>query len=508
VRDQTAVLAFNPSLEQTAIVTALADYEDGKAEGAAVIQYNWTSNTLDNVVNADASSVGPLLLGDVHGDGTLDLFVGGRVIPGRWPEPATSRLYRNTGNKFVLDTENSGLLAHVGLVSGAVFSDLDGDGFPELILACEWGPVRIFHNDHGRLAEWNPPVDVSKLKLQSSNSQFTLSQLTGWWNGVCTADLDGDGRMDIIASNWGLNSPYRASVEHPVEVYYGDLSGQGLVDVVEAEYEPELNAVTPRRYRDALTASLPFIAGRFATHKAYSEAALDDVLGEARTRAKVVRAVTLATTVFFNRGDHFEAVPLPAEAQFSPAFAVTVADFNGDGCEDLFLSQNFFETEPGVPRLDAGRGLLLFGDGKGGFRPVPGQESGIKIYGEQRGAAVADFDEDGRSDLVVTQNWGQTRLLKNTQAKPGIRVKLRGPTFNSRGIGAVMRLKFGQRFGPARELHAGSGYLSQDSAIAVMATPEPATSLWIRWPGGKETSTTLADSAHEVVVNHDGKLLR
>jgi hypothetical protein len=507
-RNQTAVLGFNPSLDQTAILTALANYEDGKAEGPCVRQYNWTSNTLAEMVEADASSVGPLLLGDIDGNGTLDLFVGGRVIPGRWPEPASSRLYRNTGNKFVLDTENSALLTHAGLVTGAVFSDLDGDGFPELILACEWGPVRIFHNDHGRLSEWNPPVDVSKLQVQPSNGASSLSQLTGWWNGVCTADLDGDGRMDIIASNWGLNSPYRASAQHPVEVYYGDLSGQGLVDVIETEYEPELNAVAPRRYRDALTASLPFIAGRFPTHKAYSEATLDDVLGEARTRANMVRAVTLATTVFLNRGDHFEAVPLPAEAQFSPAFAVTVADFNGDGCEDLFLSQNFFAAEPGIPRLDAGRGLLLFGDGKGGLRAVPGQESGIKIYGEQRGAAVADFDEDGRPDLVVTQNGGQTRLFKNTQAKPGIRVTLQGPALNSRGIGAVMRLKFGERIGPARELHAGSGYLSQDSAIAVLAVPEPATSLWIRWPGGKVTTTTLPENAQEVVVNEDGKLLR
>jgi len=506
-RDQTSVLGWNPGPGQTAILTALANYEDGKAEGTAVSQYNWISNKLDELVATDLSSVGPLLLGDIDGDGALDLFVGGRVIGGRWPEPASSRLYRNNNGEFVLDVENTKHLAKVGLVSGAVFSDLDGDGFPELILACEWGPVRIFHNDHGRFTEWNPWVDLSKLESPSSKSNTSLSQLTGWWNGVSTADLDGDGRMDIIASNWGLNSPYQASQEHPTEVYYGDLSGQGMVDVVEAEYESELKAMAPRRYRDALTASLPFVAGRFATHKAYSEASLNEVLDEARTRAKLVRAVTLATTVLLNRGDHFEAVPLPPEAQFAPAFAVTVADFNGDGCEDLFLSQNFFATEPGIPRLDAGRGLLLLGDGKGGLRAVPGQESGIKVYGEQRGAAVADFNEDGRTDLVVTQNGAQTRLFKNTGGKPGIRVKLQGPTLNPRGIGAVIRLKFGERFGPARELRGGSGYLSQDSAITVMAAPEGPTGLWIRWPGGKVTTTSLPDTAKEVLVNFDGKLL-
>src|SRR5262249_13067098 len=154
-----------------------------------------------------------------------------------------------------------------------------------------------------------------------------------------------DGRLDIIVANWGLNSPYQASREHPVQVYYGDLGGQGIVDVVEAEYEPELNAVAPRRERDALAPSMPFIAGRFATHRAYSEATLEAVLGEARQRAKVAEGTTLATTVLLNRGEHFEAVELPPEVQFAPVFAVVAADFNGDGNEDVFLSQNFFATE-------------------------------------------------------------------------------------------------------------------------------------------------------------------
>jgi len=138
-------------------------------------------------------------------------------------------------------------------------------------------------------------------------------------------------------SNWGLNSPYQATAQHPAQVYYGDLAGAGVVDIVEAEYEPELNALAPRRYRDALTASLPFIAGRFATHKAYSEATLEAVLGEARARARVVEATTLATMAFLNRGDHFEVVALPPEAQFAPAFGIVVADFNGDGMPRCFL---------------------------------------------------------------------------------------------------------------------------------------------------------------------------
>jgi len=287
-------------------------------------------------------------------------------------------------------------------------------------------------------------------------------------------------------------------MEYPVQVNYGDLGVQDIVDVVEAEYEPELNAVAPRRERDALTPSMPFIAGRFATHRAYSEATLEAVLGEARQRAKVVEATTLATTVWLNRGERFEGIELPPEVQFAPALGVVVADFNGDGNEDVFLSQNFFAIEPTIPRLDAGRGLLLLGDGKGGLKPVPGQESGIKVYGEQRGAAAADFDEDGRMDLVVTQNGGQTRLFHNVGSKPALRVKLHGPEGNPRGIGAVVRLKFGEQFGPARELHAGSGYLSQDSSTVVLGTPKTPTSIWVRWPGGKVTEAEVTAGAREL----------
>src|SRR5205823_946390 len=133
-------------------------------------------------------------------------------------------------------------------------------------------------------------------------------------------------------------------------------------------------------------------------------------------------------------------------------------DFNGDGFEDVFLSQNCFAVPAIEPRLDAGRGLLLLGSAGGKLTAMPGQLSGIEIYGEQRGSAVADFDEDGCADLLVTQNNGPTRLLKNSRGKPGLRVKLKGPAGNPDGIGAILRLEFAERLGPAREVHGGSGY--------------------------------------------------
>ncbi|HEY5912313.1 MAG TPA: FG-GAP-like repeat-containing protein [Verrucomicrobiae bacterium] len=527
-RDQTGILGWVTPTGNGAILTGLANYEDGLAQGAAVSQYLWASNTVSQVIGADTSSTGPILLGDVDGDGDLDLFVGGRVIAGRWPEPASSRLYRNEGGKFVLDTETTRLLEKVGLVSGAVFSDLDGDGFGELVLACEWGSIRLFHNDHGRFKEMDMPVTYAGVapspgaaaseagpRQHSLNEpdkgmllrpgKSALRQLTGWWNGVTTADLDGDGRLDIIASNWGLNNPYQASPDHPTEVYYGDLGGLGQMDVIEAEFEPELNAIAPRRYRDPVVASLAFVAARLPTHKAFSEASLETVLGEARARARVVQARTLATTAFLNRGNHFEAVVLPPEAQFAPAFAVVAADFDGDGREDVFLSQNFFANEPSTPRCDAGRGLLLLGNGKGGLRAVRGQESGIKVYGEQRGAAAGDFNEDCRVDLAIGQNGGPTVLYQNVQAKPGLRVRLVGPPRNPLAIGAVVRLKFGDRLGAAREIHGGSGYLSEDGTVQVMGLSGVPTQIQIRWPGGKITES-MVPRGSEIQVSYDAQV--
>jgi hypothetical protein len=171
------------------------------------------------------------------------------------------------------------------------------------------------------------------------------------------------------------------------------------------------------------------------------------VIKDREAKMQKLTASTLETTVFLNRKDHFEARPLPAEAQFTPTFGICVADFDGDGDEDIFLAQNFFAFRVEEARLDAGRGLLLRGDGKGGFEPMPGQTSGIKAYGEQRGAAVADFDHDGRVDLAVTQNGAATKLFRNTHARPGLRVRLVGASGNPDGVGAMLRLKFGDRWG-------------------------------------------------------------
>lgn len=483
-RDLTTVLAM-PGM----IVTGSANYEDGQTNGGHLRIYDLARNVAGDSVLNPAFSTGPLALADIDGDGDLDLFVGGRVLAGRYPESADSLLLRNDSGRLVLAHKWEKL----GMVSGAVFSDIDLDGDPDLILACDWGPVRVFRNDRGQFTE----VTAEK----------KLDSLSGWWTGIATGDLDRDGRPDLIVGNWGLNSQFKASPENPRKMYYGDIDGDGTVDLIETVFDPALQKEVPARGLKPLSFAMPWLKEKIGSYEAYGLASVQELYEELLPEA-LVQVNTLASTVFFNRGDHFEPRALPVEVQWTTTMGVCVGDYDGDGHEDIFLSQNFFAVAPEAWRQDAGRGLWLRGDGQGHLQPVPASLSGIEVYGEQRGCALADFDQDGCVDLVVTQNGAATRLFRNAGAKPGLRVRLQGPSGNPYAIGAMLRLKYeGGTFGPLREIQAGSGYWSQNSPVQVLGLGGVPQELEVRWPGGRVTRVPVPSDAREIQVHASGRVV-
>jgi hypothetical protein len=490
-RDQTSVLAWRGADGSVRLLAGESSWEETQTPLPSFQVRSFNSELKgpsETLSNLSASASGPLTLADVDGDGDLDLFVGGRCVPGKYPQPASSRLFRNEGGRFVVMKD----FDQLGMVSGAVFFDCDQDGDPDLALACDWGAIRVFRNSRGEFNE------VTR--------ETGLSHYTGMWNGVAAGDFDGDGKLDLVASNWGRNwrTDQVGATMGSVELFYGDFAENEVVQTLLASMDPALRAVTPWAERKRVVSAIPSIGAAFPTHASYGRAGIDQLLGEKSKSAAKLEATTFDSMIFLNRGDHWEAKALPVEAQFSPAFGVSVADFDGDGNEDLFLAQNFFGMESELSRQDAGTGLILLGDGSGGFRALTPGDSGIAMYGEQRGSAVADFDGDGRMDLAVGQNAGPTRLFLNRTAAVAARVKLRGAAANPDAVGASMRLRFGDRWSRRVEIHAGGGYWSQDSVVGLIAGPGAPSALEVIWPGGKRQEWAWPSGARSVAVSADG----
>ena len=465
----------------TQVWMALSGLESGLEKAAALQVMDGAG---DRLAMVDAAAMGSdgwwptaLAAADADGDGAVDVFAG----TGR-----TGAVWRMEGGKLVKARElDVGGVAVPG-VTAATWADMDEDGFPELVTASEWGTVRLIDGRTGR---------AKAVQVGSG---------TGWWRSIATPDLDGDGRLDVVAGNWGLNSEWAVWATNSAAVLFGPVEGQGAPVWLEARVGAG-GTWFPWRDKDTVQGAYPDLPATGLSHAAYS---VSEVRRWGSRDAMAARAETLATCAWLNRGDHFERVALPQEAQRTPVSGLVVADFDGDGREDVFLAQNWFAVRPDDTRMDAGLGLLLRGDGRGGLQALGALESGIRVLGEQRGAATGDWDGDGRPDLVVAQNGEVALLFRNQRAEPGVRVRLAGPARNPTGLGATVRLKFGTRWGPARSVTAGGGYGSQDSTTVVMGGPGTPTAIRVRWPGGKVTEAELGAGARDVIVSGDGVMER
>jgi len=355
-------------------------------------------------------------------------------------------------------------------------------------VATEWGSPRFFHNDAGHLVEWKPALGPKD-----------GAALTGAWNSVTAGDFDEDGRIDLILGNAGTNLRQTASPQAPRRLYFGDLGSGAGNDLVEAWHDAASNADRPEREYMALGTLFPMVRERVPTHAGYSTSSVQTLFGDFTGRASRLELDTQASVVLLNRGGGgFDVRALPAAAQWSPAYGLCVADYDGDGHDDVFLAQNTSTAQPFAERSDAGRGLWLRGDGKGGF--TADLATGVAVHGDGRGAAVADFDGDGRIDLAVAQNGAATTLWHNIAAKPGLRIRLQGTGANPSAIGAAVRLAYADHAGPWRELHLGAGYWSCDDPVIVLGRAGEPVAVEVRWPGGKTTRHPLAAGEAEVRI--------
>ncbi len=490
--DLTGIVALPIKSGETAVFVGVSNYErtpETTGDSSYVQVYRVRAGGLwskASQLDFGDSAVGPLAAADLNADGAVDLFAGGHFLPGRYPEAVGSRLWVADGGAWVFDSHLSEPFAGIGLISGAAFGDLDGDGDTDAVLAAEWGPIRIF------LFE-----DES---FEDHTADWGLDGYRGLWSGVTLGDFDEDGRLDIAASNVGWNTSY-GRPRRPLRLYYADVDLDGITDLLEGRWEESQNAYVPVRSLTDLARAVPLLRRRVGTFAQLAGSTIPEMLGPGS--APAVEAVTLGSIVFMNRESRFDAVYLPAEAQWSAAFGLAVLDLDADGHEDLVVGQNLFALPLEVPRQDAGRGLVLRGNGDGSFTPLPGHVSGLKAYGEQRAVASSDLDADGKADLVLTQNAGETLAYRNASQRRGIRVRLEGPKGNLWGVGSTVRLRYSDGSkGPARVVAAGSGYWSQNSAVQVMGPRTAVSGVWIRWPDGAVTDTSVGPETTAITVRH------
>jgi hypothetical protein len=341
---------------------------------------------------------GCVAAGDFDGDGHIDLFLGSRSVPGRYGVSPRSHLLRNDGHGRFIDvtTERAPGLADAGMLTSAAWVDYDADGALDLVTVGEWTPVRVFHQERGRLVD--------------RTDRGGLAGSEGWWNVITVADVNSDSRPDLVLGNLGLNSYLTASSSDPVRLYVGDFAHDGGVMPILTRHDK--GGERPVAGREELLRAIPSLRGRFPTHASFGASTIEQIIPPAELRAaRTLVARTFASAVALNDGrGKFVLRSLPVDAQLAPVHAVVADDFDRDGRVDLLLGGNFYGVQPIQGRYDASYGLLLRGIGDGRFAAIDMTQSGVEITGQVR--RLRSLRTKGGRLVAVARNDDRLLLLQ------------------------------------------------------------------------------------------------
>jgi hypothetical protein len=360
------------------VVGGSSEFEDGSAYYRPRLYHNDGKGNL----RLDSAAFPPQIrtlaksvaVADLDGDGDPDIFIGGRLALGAWPRSPRSYLLRNDHGHFTDVTDAvCPALRSPGMINSAVVADIDGDGKPDLLLAGDWMPVRIFRNTGSTLEE--------------ITQQSGLDRYSGFWRSLLITDIDHDGHPDIVAGNLGLNNPWHIDTTRPAELVAKDFDGNGTIDPVFCYYLKDDDGkyvLSAGISRDAWAWQMPSIKKRYETNEAYAKAPANELLTpEMRSGSLILQCNETRSGWFSNDGKggfHFH--PFPRTAQLAPVNAMVATDVDGDGIADLILAGNEYQGAVMPGRYDASYGLLLKGDGHGGWTPVPPAVSGLLLDGD------------------------------------------------------------------------------------------------------------------------------
>ena len=448
----------------------------------------------DNTLPSLRDSGGSVSSADFDRDGDLDLFVGGRVIPGEYPLPPESRLLRNHDGKFtdVTDALAPGLRKS-GLVTSSLWSDVDADGWLDLLITHEWGPIVLYRNQAG--------------KLTNATAQAGLEERRGWYNSISNADVDRDGDMDYLVGNFGWNTKYHASVENPTLLYYGDFENAGRRRLVEAEFENE--TLFPVRGKSCSTNAMPFLGKKYTKFHDFAIASLQDIYTPDRLETSHrFEANTLDSGTLINDGSgKFTFIPFPTLAQAAPIFGIVSTESNGDGIPDVIVAQNFYGPQPETGRFDGGVSLVLTGNGDGSFNAMRPNLSGVVVPGDAKAACLADLNDNGHPELIITTNDGPCHTFTLGDKPQGfLKITLQGKAPNHHAIGSRLLVHYANGTVIAHEVTAGGGYLSQSTTTQFIDVyQQKVKRIDVIWPDGAKSSSEPVNGQSELTLAYPNR---